>query len=237
MTQGLRRHPGRAREQVLERGEGLTQDQVLAGPAAARRPARRTARARPRGADALVRPRGRGRGHHQPQDRRLPRGLPLLFAVRAFRVAGAQRLARRPEPGRGRQADRQDRRDRVLHRRRRARTRRAADGAGRRGHRGHPQRGRHPGRLLAGHADPGAGRPARGDGRAPLQPQPGDRALVLPQRRHHAHLGGALGHAVDGARGRHGGLLRRHPRHGRDARAARRVRREAGRAGSRTRCR
>lgn len=48
------------------------------------------------------------------------------------------------------------------------------------------------------------------------------------QRRHHPHLGGALGDAVDGARRRHGGVLRRHPRHGRNPRAARRIRRRAG---------
>ena len=53
-----------------------------------------------------------------------------------------------------------------------------------------------------------------GDGRAPLQPQPGDRAVVLHQRRHHPHVGGALGHPADGPRGGHGGVLRRHPRHG-----------------------
>ena len=35
-----------------------------------------------------------------------------------------------------------------------------------------------------------------GDGRAPLQPQPGDRPLVLHQRRHHPHLGRALGDAA-----------------------------------------
>ena len=207
------------------------------GAAAARRPARRAARAGPRGPDGVVRTRGRGRGHHQPQDRRLPRGLPLLFAVRTFRLTGAQRLARRSEPGGGRQADRQVRRDRVLHRRRRARTRRAAAGPGRRGHRGDPQRGRHPDRLLTGHADPGAGRAALGDGRASLQPQPGDRPLVLHQRGDHPHLGGALGDAVDGPRGGHGGVLRRHPRHGRNPGAASGIRREPGRARIRTRCR
>ena len=184
-----------------------------------------------------MRARGRGRGHHQPQDRRLPRGLPLLFAVGTFRLAGAQRLARHPQPGGGGQADREVRCHRVLHRRRRPRTRRAAAGTGRRGHRGDPQRGRHPDRVLAGHAHPGAGRPARRDGRAPLQPQSRDRAVVLHQRRHHPHLGGALGHPGDGARGRHGGLLRRHPRHGRNAGAARGVRRQPRRARTRTRCR
>ena len=98
----------------------------------------------------------------------------------------------------------------VLHRRCRPRTRRAAAGTGRRGHRGDPQRGRHPDRVLAGHADPRAGRAALRDGRAPLQPQPRDRAVVLHQCRHHPHVGGALGHAADGPRGGHGGVLRWH---------------------------
>ncbi len=39
---------------------------------------------------------------------------------------------------------------------------------------------------------------------------------LLPERGHHALLGGALGDAADGARVRHGGLLRRHPRPRRD---------------------
>ena len=55
-------------------------------------------------------------------------------------------------------------------------------------------------------------------------------AVLLPERGHHPHLGGALGHAADGPRLRHGGLLRRHPRPRRDRRAAGRVRRAAGRA-------
>ena len=185
-----------------------------------------------------MRPGGRGRGHRQPQDRRLPGGLPLLLAVRAVRLAGAQRVAGHPEPGRGRQADRQDRRDRVLHRRRGARARRAADGAGRRRHRGDPQRGRHPDRLLAGHADPGR----RSTELAAMGVHRYNHNLetarsYFPQRGHHPHLGGALGDAADGPRRGHGGVLRRHPRDGRDAGAAGRVRRPAGRARSATRCR
>ena len=78
---------------------------------------------------------------------------------------------------------------------------------------------------------------ARRDGRAPLQPQPRDRPLVLHQRRHHPHLGRALADVVDGARRRHGGVLRRHPRHGGDAGAARGIRRRARRAAIPTRCR
>ena len=61
---------------------------------------------------------------------------------------------------------------------------------------------------------PGTGRAALRDGRAPLQPQPRDRQVLLPRGGDHPHLGGALGHAVDGPRSGHGGLLRRHPRHG-----------------------
>ena len=78
-------------------------------------------------------PRSRSRGSCQPEDRRLPRGLPLLLAVGAVRLAGARRLAGHPLAGRGRRRDRGHRRHRVLHRRRRTRARRAADGAGARG--------------------------------------------------------------------------------------------------------
>ena len=49
----------------------------------------------------------------------------------------------------------------------------------------------------------------RGDGRAPLQPQPRGRALLLPVRRHHPLLRGALGDLRDGPRVRHGAVLRR----------------------------
>ena len=83
----------------------------------------------------------------------------------------------------------------------------------------------------------GAGRPARRDGRAPLQPQPRDRAVVLSRGGHHPHLGRALGHPADGSRGRHGGVLRRNPRHGGDAAAARRVRGRTSPRSTRTRCR
>ena len=206
----------KARDQVLERGEGLDQDQTLRVLRLPDDRPRRTAGPCARGPDGVVRSRCRGRGHHQPQDRRLPRRLPLLFAVRTFRVAGAQRMAGHPEPGRGRQTDREERRHRILHRRRGARARRATAGPGGRRHRGDPQRGRHPDRLLTGHAHRRAGRAALRDGRAPLQPQSGDRAVVLHQRRHHPQLGRAVGHPADGSRGRHGGVLRRHPRHGRN---------------------
>ena len=88
----------------------------------------------------MVRPGGRGRGHRLGQDRRLPRGLPLLLAVRAVLLAGARGLAGHPVAGAGGQGDRGDRRDGVLHRRRRARAGRAADGPGARGRRGDPAR-------------------------------------------------------------------------------------------------
>ena len=65
--------------------------------------------------------------------------------------------------------------------------------------------------------DPEQAAGARRDGRAPLQPQPRDRALLLPAGRHHPHLGGALGHAPAGAFARHGGVLRRDHRDGGDA--------------------
>ena len=103
--------------------------------------------------------------------------------------------------------------------------------------RGDPGRGRHQRRLLARHAHPRAGRRARRDGRAPLQPQPRDRALVLPARRHHAHLGGALGDAADGPRRGHGGVLRRHRRDGRDRRSSGPSSPPSSPSSSRTRCR
>ena len=98
-----------ARQQVLERGVGLDEAQVLEVlrlPDDRPRPA---AGAGPRGADALVRAGGRGRGDHLAEDRRLPRGLPLLLPVRAVRLPGPRGLAGRPVAGRGGQADREDR--------------------------------------------------------------------------------------------------------------------------------
>ena len=209
-----------------------------ASAAAARRPARRAAGAGARGADGVVRARRRGRGHHQPQDRRLPGGLPLLLAVRAVRLARAQRVAGHPEPG-ARPPSRPPRPARPSS----ASSPPCADptsGCWRRSRAGIEairdevdiQIACSLGMLTQEQVER-----ARRDGRAPLQPQPGDRAVVLHQRRHHPHLGGALGHAADGPRGRHGGVLRRHPRHGRNPRAARRVRGATRRAATRTRCR
>ena len=175
----------------------------------------------------LVRSRGRGRGHHQPQDRRLRRGLPLLLAVGPV-----------PVPVRAAWLDIPSLVKAAIETRATGATEFCIVAAVR----GPDER------LMTqieagitaireavdiqiacslGHAHAGAGRRPRRDGRAPLQPQPRDGPLALPERRHHAHLGGALRDAPDGARGRHGGLLRRHPRHGRDPRAARRVRRAA----------
>ena len=143
-------------------------------------------------------------------------------------------LARHPVAGAGGRRDRGDRRDRVLHRRRRARAGRAADGADARGRRGDPGGGRHQRRRLARACSPrsrSTSSPTWACTATTTTSRP--RARYFPQRRDHAHLGGALGDPDDGPRRRHGGLLRRHRRHGRDARAARRVRRAARRARAR----
>ncbi len=70
-------------------------------------------------------------------------------------------------------------------------------------------------------------------GRPPLQPQPRDGALALRQRRHDAHVGGALGDAAARARAGDGGVLRRDHRDGRVARAARGAGRAVRGAGAR----
>ena len=150
-----------AREQVLERGEGLDQDQVLQ---VLQLPDDRLDELLALAHEVRMRwcgPEVEVEGIISLKTGGCPEDCHFCSQSGLFASPGAQRVAGHPEPGRGRQADRQDRRHRVLHRRRRARTRRAAAGAGRRGHRGDPQRGRHPDRLLAGHADPGAGRAAR----------------------------------------------------------------------------
>ena len=80
----------------------------------------------PPGPAGLVRARGRDRGHPLGQDRRLPRGLPLLLAVLPLRHARQGHAVPRYRRGpRRRPRDRRPRRLGVLHRPRRARARRA----------------------------------------------------------------------------------------------------------------
>ena len=74
------RHRPRAGART-RRGPRLRPDP--AGAAPTRRPAARTAAGGPRRPHEVVRSRGRGRGHHLAQDRRLSRGLPLLLTSRA----------------------------------------------------------------------------------------------------------------------------------------------------------
>ena len=64
----------------------------------------------------------------------------------------------------------------------------------RRGRRGHQSRGGHQRRRQSRDPHPRAGRRAQRDGHPPLQPQPRDRQVLLPERRHHPHLGRAVGH-------------------------------------------
>ena len=100
---------------------------------------------------------------------------------RTVRLPGAQRLAGHPEPGRGRQADRQDR----CHRSSASSPRSAGPtsdcsaqvAAGIEAIRNEVEIQI---ACSAGHAHPGAGRPAGRRWGAPLQPQPGDGAVVLP---------------------------------------------------------
>ena len=157
----------------------------------------------------MVRPAGGGRGDPVGQDRWVPRGLPLLLAVVRLRHPGeGDALPRHRRGAGGGRGDRRARRVGVLHRARGPGPRRADDAARpragaagarahraqRRGERGHPHRG--PGAAL------------RRRGRAPLQPQPGDRPVVLRPDRHHPLLGGAGGHLRTGAPARHGAVLR-----------------------------
>ena len=228
----------RARDQVLEQGVGLSEADVLDVLRLPDDGMRGAAAAGPRGADALVRPGGRGRGHHQSQDRRLPRGLSLLLPVRPVRLAGALGVAGRAQPGRSCPADRGQRRDRVLHRGRGAGPGPPSDEPGRR-RGGRDPRGRgHQHRLLSRHADPGPGRRA-------------GRALGVHRYNHNLETArsyfpqvvtthtwrGAVEHVADGRRRGHAGVLRRHPRHGGEPGAAGRVRRAAGRRWTPTRCR
>ena len=65
-----------------------------------------------------------------------------------------------------------------------------------------------------GPAHRGAGPSVRRGWRPPLQPQPRDGPVILPQRGDHAHVGGASGDLPPGPAARHGALLRRADRHG-----------------------
>ena len=158
----------------------------------------------------MVRARGRGRGHPLGQDRRLPRGLPLLLAVGPVRHRRAGHAVPRPRGApRRRQGDGRHRRVGVLHRARGAgpdeKTMQRLEelvpaGAGGDG----AQRGR-----VGGDPHRGAGHPP-GQGRhPPLQPQPRDGPLVLPARRHHPRVGGAVRHLPPRPRAGHGAVLRR----------------------------
>ena len=140
--------------------------------------------ARARGAHALVRAGGRGRGDRLAQDRRLPGGLPLLLAVGPLRDAGARR--------RGSTSRRSSRR-----RRETAATGAtefcivaavrgpdaAADGTrcARASRRSQSAVDINVACSL-GILTPRAGGRARRDGRAPLQPQPRDRALATSRK-------------------------------------------------------
>ena len=229
-----------AREQVLERGvRPDRRSRCSRCCSCRRRPARRPARAGPRGADALVRARGRGRGHRLAQDRRLPRGLPLLLAVRAVR------LARCARPG-----STSPRWSRPPSRPRRPAPPSSASSP--------PSAGPTSGCMaqvregiaairdevdiniacVARHAHPGAGRRARRRWACTATTTTSRPARSYFPNVVTTHTWEERWDTLrDGARGRHGGVLRRHRRHGRDPRAARRVRRPARRARARTRCR
>ena len=78
-----------------------------------------------------------------------------------------------------------------------------------------------------------AGARARRAGRAPLQPQPRDGALLLPAAWSRPTPGRSAGRRCSSCASRDGAVLWRHHRHGRDSRAARRARHPARRAGPR----
>ena len=200
-----------AREQVLERGEGLDEAQVLEVLRAPRRPRRRRRwRSRTRCACAGAARRSRSRASSASRPAAAPR-----TATSARSRAASRRPVRAvrldiPSLVEAARQTAADRRDRVLHRRRRARARRAADGPGPRGRRGDPRGGRHQRRLLAGHPHPRrrpTSWPALGVHRYNHNLETA--RSHFPQRRHHAHLGGAPGDARARPRARHGGLLRR----------------------------
>ena len=142
-----------AREQVLERGVGLDQDQVLQ---VLQLPDDRLDELLALAHEvrmAWCGPEVEVEGIISLKTGGCPEDCHFCSQSGLFASPVRSRVARHPEPGGSGQADREVRRDRVLHRGSGSRARRAADGAGRRGYRGDPRRGRHPDRLLAGHAD------------------------------------------------------------------------------------
>ena len=121
-----------AREQVLERGEGLREAPGARGAAARPTTASTTrSRSRTRCACAGAGPEVEVEGIVSLKTGGCPEDCHFCSQSGRFETPGARRAARHPLARRGGAPDRGDGRDRVLHRRRRARARRAADGAGR----------------------------------------------------------------------------------------------------------
>ena len=111
-----------AREQVLERGIGLDEAQTLQ---VLQLPDESVDAALDLAHEVRMKwcgPEVEIEGIVSFEDRRLPRGLPLLLAVEPVRDAGPGGPARHPVAGRGRARDGGHGRDRVLHRRRRPRS-------------------------------------------------------------------------------------------------------------------
>ena len=141
-----------AREQVLERGVPLTEEQVLE--------VLRTGDDRLQDLLALaheVRMKYQGpsvevEGIVSLKTGGCPEDCHFCSQSGQFTSPGALGVAQRPRARARGEADRGHRGERVLHRRRGARARRPADGADARGRRGHPGRRRHQRRRLARHA-------------------------------------------------------------------------------------
>ena len=111
----------------------------------------------------------------------------------SFESPGAGHAVPRHRRGhRRRQGDRRPRRHRVLHRARHPRPRRAHDEAHPRARADRARGGRHQRRRQRRHHHRRPGPPPRRGWRPPLQPQPRDRRVVLPERRHHPLVGRAL---------------------------------------------
>jgi len=149
---------------------------------------------------------GGNRGDPLGQDRRMPRGLPFLFAVVTLRVPCWPPVPRhRRGAGRG-PGDRRLGRHRVLHRAGHTGARRA-DHAADLGL--VPWFRRRPASTCGVGRDPG-GRPSAAPGGrrcAPLQPQSGDGPLLFRPDRHHAYLDERWGPAGRSKR-RDGAVLR-----------------------------